>query len=272
MPFRAISQKAAVSVVYTGAMFIAVMDLTIVNVALATIGREFHASAAGVAGTVIGYQVAVALSIPAAAWLGDRLGPRQVLLGAIAIFTVASALCGLAGSLDELVAFRVLQGVGGGLMTPVGLTMLFRAFPQQERVRASAILIVPTALAPAVGPIIGGLFVTDVSWRWVFYVNVPVGVFALVFGVLFLADQDHPAAGRFDVRRVRHLQSRARPADVRGVRGPEHRVDERRRSSPASRRARCCSPRWWSSSCGCERRCSTCGSTPTGCSARPASC
>ena len=84
-------------------------------------------------------------------------------------------------------------------MTPVGLTMLFRAFPQEERVRASAILVIPTALAPAVGPVIGGLFVTDVSWRWVFYVNVPVGVFALVFGLLFLADQDHPAARRFDV-------------------------------------------------------------------------
>jgi len=188
-----------VSVVYAGAMFIAVMDLTIVNVALATIGRQFHVPAAGVAGTVIGYQVSVALFIPAAAWLGDRLGPRQVLLGSIAIFTVASALCGLAGSLEELVAFRVLQGIGGGLMTPVGMTMLFRAFPQAERVRASSILVIPTALAPAVGPIIGGLFVTDVSWRWVFYVNVPVGVFALVFGALFLADQEHPAAGRFDV-------------------------------------------------------------------------
>ena len=199
MSSRVISQKAAVSVVYAGAMFIAVMDLTIVNVALATIGRDFHASAAGVAETVIGYQVAVALSIPAAAWLGDRLGPRQVLLGSIAIFTAASALCGLAGSLDELVAFRVLQGIGGGLMTPVGLTMLFRAFPQSERIRASSILIIPTALAPAIGPIIGGLFVTDVSWRWVFYVNVPIGVFAFVFGVLFLADQDHPVAGRFDV-------------------------------------------------------------------------
>ena len=199
MPSRVISQKAAVSVVYAGAMFIAVMDLTIVNVALATIGRDFHASAAGVAETVIGYQVAVALSIPAAAWLGDRLGPRQVLLGSIAIFTAASALCGLAGSLNELVAFRVLQGIGGGLMTPVGLTMLFRAFPQSERIRASSILIIPTALAPAIGPIIGGLFVTDVSWRWVFYVNVPIGVFAFVFGVLFLADQDHPVAGRFDI-------------------------------------------------------------------------
>jgi len=199
MPSRVISQKVAVSVVYAGAMFIAVMDQTIVNVALATIGRQFHTSATAVAGTVIGYQVSVALFIPAAGWLGDRIGPRRLLLGSIALFTVASALCGLAGSLDELVAFRVLQGAGGGLMTPAGLTMLFRAFPQQERVRASAILVIPTALAPAVGPVIGGLFVTDVSWRWVFYVNVPVGVFALVFGALFLADQAHPAAGRFDV-------------------------------------------------------------------------
>jgi EmrB/QacA subfamily drug resistance transporter len=194
-----ISQKAAVSVVYAGAMFLAVMDQTIVNVALAAIGRAFHTQATAVGGTVIGYQVSVALFIPAAAWLGDRIGPRQLLLGSIAIFTVASALCGLASSLDELVAFRVLQGIGGGLMTPVGLTMMFRAFPQEERVRASAILVIPTAFAPAVGPVIGGLFVTDVSWRWVFYVNVPVGLCALVFGAIFLADQDHPAAGRFDI-------------------------------------------------------------------------
>ena len=199
MPSRVISQKVAVSVVYAGAMFIAVMDQTIVNVALATIGRQFHTSATAVAGTVIGYQVSVALFIPAAGWLGDRIGPRRLLLGSIALFTVASALCGLAGSLDELVAFRVLQGPAAASMTPAGLTMLFRAFPQAERVRASAILVIPTALAPAVGPVIGGLFVTDVSWRWVFYVNVPVGVFALVFGALFLADQAHPAAGRFDV-------------------------------------------------------------------------
>ena len=196
---RVISQKVAVSVVYAGATFIAVMDLTIVNVALVTIGRQFHAGAAGVSGTVIGYQVSVALFVPAAAWLGDRFGPRQVLLAAIAIFTAASALCGLATSLDELVAFRVLQGAGGGLMTPVGLTMLFRVFPPAERVRASAILMVPTALAPAVGPVIGGLFVTDASWRWVFYVNLPVGIAALAFGLLFLADQEHPKAGPFDV-------------------------------------------------------------------------
>jgi MFS family permease len=92
----------------------------------------------------------------------------------------------------------VLQGVGGGMMTPVGLAMLFRAFPSDERVRASAILIVPTTLAPALGPIIGGLLVTDLSWRWVFYVNVPLGILALGFGVLFLDGGETQQPGPFD--------------------------------------------------------------------------
>ena len=92
----------------------------------------------------------------------------------------------------------MLQGVGGGMMTPVGLAMLFRAFPSDERVRASAILIVPTTLAPALGPIIGGLLVTDLSWRWVFYVNVPLGILALGFGVLFLDGGETQQPGPFD--------------------------------------------------------------------------
>ncbi len=199
MAVRTINQKVAVSVVYAGAMFMAVMDITIVNVALPTIVRNFHTSPASVAAVVIGYQVSLAVFIPASSWLGDRFGARQVLLGSILIFTVASALCGMAGSLGELVGFRVLQGIGGGLMTPVGLAMLFRVFPPAERVRASAILIIPTALAPAVGPIIGGLFVTHLSWRWVFYVNVPIGAVAVLFGVLFLADQRPAVLERFDL-------------------------------------------------------------------------
>ncbi len=115
------------------------------------------------------------------------------------VFTVASALCGLATSLGELVAFRVLQGVGGGMLAPVGMAMLFRVFPPEERIRASSILTVPTTLAPALGPVLGGLLVTDLSWRWVFYVNVPLGAAALIFGALFL--QSHPQAkpGRFDL-------------------------------------------------------------------------
>ena len=193
------NQKIAVSVVYVAAMFMAIMDTTIVNVALPTIARVFHASTASVASTVIAFLVSLAVFIPASSWLGDRFGARRVLLGAIIIFTVASALCGQATSLTELVCFRVLQGVGGGLMTPVGLAMLFRVFPPAERVRASSILVIPTALAPALGPVIGGLFVTDLSWRWVFYVNVPIGILAVIFGYIFLADQRPETVGRFDL-------------------------------------------------------------------------
>jgi EmrB/QacA subfamily drug resistance transporter len=194
-----ISQKVAVSVVFVAAMFMSIMDTTIVNVALPTIGRDFAVSATAVDSISISFLVSLAVFIPASGWLGDRLGGKRVLLTAIVVFTAASALCGLASSLGELVAFRILQGAGGGMLAPVGLAMLFRAFPPEERVRASAILTVPTTLAPALGPVIGGLLVTDLSWRWVFYVNVPIGIAAFAFGAIFLQQSAQPHPGRFDL-------------------------------------------------------------------------
>jgi EmrB/QacA subfamily drug resistance transporter len=193
------NQKVAIAVVYVTALFMSIMDTTIVNVALPTLGRDFHVRSTGVDAVVIGFLVSMAVSIPASGWLGDRFGARRVLLAAIVVFTAASALCGLANSLAELTLFRVMQGVGGGLMTPVGMAMLWRAFPPAERTRASGILVVPTAFAPALGPVIGGLFVTDMSWRWVFYVNVPIGIAAFTFGILFLREQERQEAGAFDL-------------------------------------------------------------------------
>ncbi len=194
------SQKVAVSVVFVAAMFMNIMDVTIVNVALPTLGREFHVRPDAVASVSIGYLVSLAVFIPASGWVGDRLGGRRTLLTAIVVFTVASALCGLSQNLSSLVGFRILQGVGGGMMAPVGMAMLYRTWPPQERVRASSILVVPTAIAPALGPVLGGLFVTDLSWRWVFFVNVPIGIAAIVFGTLFLDRFEQPHPGRFDVR------------------------------------------------------------------------
>ena len=156
-----INPKVAVSVVYVAAMFISIMDTSIVNVALPSIGRDFHVTPTAVDGISIAFLVSLAVFIPASGWLGDRFGGKRVLMSAIVVFTVASALCGLAGSVGELVAFRILQGVGGGMLAPVGTAMLFRAFPPQERVRAASIIVVPTALAPALAPVIGGLLVTD---------------------------------------------------------------------------------------------------------------
>jgi EmrB/QacA subfamily drug resistance transporter len=196
---RPINQKVAVSVVFVAAMFMNIMDVTIVNVALPTLGREFHVRPDSVGTVAIGYLVSLAVFIPASGWLGDRFGGKRVLLTSIVIFSVASALCGAAQSLGQLVLFRVIQGAGGGLMVPVGMALLFRTFPPAERIRASSILVIPTALAPALGPVLGGLFVTELSWRWVFYVNVPVGLAALMFGLLFLERQPRLPTGRFDV-------------------------------------------------------------------------
>jgi EmrB/QacA subfamily drug resistance transporter len=194
-----ISQKVAVSVVFVAAMFISIMDVTIVNVALPTIGREFSVSPTAVDSISIAFLVSLAVFIPASGWLGDRFGGKRVLLTAIAVFTIASALCGQASSLGELVAFRVLQGAGGGMLAPVGMAMLLRVFPPEERIRASAILTAPTTLAPALGPVLGGLLVTGLSWRWVFYVNVPIGAAAITFGALFLRQVTESRPGRFDL-------------------------------------------------------------------------
>ena len=191
--------KWIVAAVFVCGMFMDILDTTIVNVALPRLGREFHATTASIEWVVLGYLLSLAVWIPASGWIGDRLGTRRVFLFALAIFTLASALCGQAESLRELVAFRVLQGLGGGMLVPVGTAMLFRAFPPIERAKASTVLIVPTVLAPATGPVLGGWLVTEVSWRWIFYVNLPVGAVAFALGFLYLRDERPGRAGRFDL-------------------------------------------------------------------------
>ena len=196
---RAVNQKVVVSAVFVAAMFMNIMDSTVVNVALPTLSRSFGVPIGSVSGVVTAYLVTLAVAMPASGWIGDRFGGRNVLLAAITVFTAASALCGLATSLPELVAFRALQGLGGGTLIPVGMTMITRAFPPAERNKANQVLIVPTLLAPALGPVIGGALVDGLSWRWIFYVNLPVGMAAMLVGLLFLpAGSEHPP-GRFDL-------------------------------------------------------------------------
>ncbi|MFI6443517.1 MDR family MFS transporter [Kitasatospora sp. NPDC050543] len=197
-PRRGLNPKVAVGAVFVAALFMTIMDTTIVNVALPSIGRQFATDPAGVGVVNVGYLLALAVFVPLSGWLADRIGTRPVFLGALALFTVASLLCGAADSLTQLTLYRILQGAAGGLLTPVGMTMLFHAFPQQERMRATRILMLPTAVAPALGPVLGGWLVDGWSWHWVFIVNAPVGIAALVFGLLFLPDFRTGHAGRFD--------------------------------------------------------------------------
>ncbi|HJT59995.1 MAG TPA: MFS transporter, partial [Ktedonobacteraceae bacterium] len=194
-----INQKVSVSIVFVAAMFMSIMDSTIVNVALPSLSRDFNAPGTSIDAVVVGYLVSLAIIIPASGWLGDRLGTKRIFLSALALFTISSALCGLATSLPMLIGFRLLQGMGGGAMTPVGTAILYRTFPPEERVQVSRILNIPTVFAPATGPVLGGLLIVKFSWRWVFYVNVPIGILAFLFGLIFLEEYRRQSTGSFDL-------------------------------------------------------------------------
>ncbi len=193
------SDRSAVALVFVVAMFMDIMDGTIVNTALPSIGREFGTtSPAGLAWIVLGYLLSLAIWIPASGWLGDKFGTKRIFLFALGMFTAASVLCGFAHSVFELSMFRFLQGIGGGMMTPVGTAMLFREYPPKERARASAILVVPTLLAPAIGPVLGGYLTDGLGWRWIFFVNAPFGLLIFFFGLWRLKEYTHHASSKFD--------------------------------------------------------------------------
>jgi EmrB/QacA subfamily drug resistance transporter len=177
-----------------------ILDTTIVNVALDTLGHELHARIAEIQWVVTGYLLSLAAVIPITGWAARRFGAKRVYLVSLVLFTTGSALCGLATSSTELIGFRVLQGVGGGMILPIGQLMMAEAAGPKRMGRVMSIVAVPAMLAPILGPTIGGLIIDNASWRWIFYVNVPIGALAVIAALRILPNTKSVGSSRLDYR------------------------------------------------------------------------
>src|SRR3954454_5718753 len=176
-----------------------ILDTTIVNVALDRLSSELHTSIANIQWVVTGYLLSLAAVIPVSGWAARRFGAKQVYLSSLVLFTLGSVLCGIASSATELIVFRVLQGVGGGLILPIGQLMMATAAGPRRMGRVMSVVAIPAMLAPILGPALGGLILDNASWRWIFFVNVPIGVVAIVLGLRGLPKGERQEAGRLDV-------------------------------------------------------------------------
>ena len=184
-------------VVVLGAIM-SILDITVVSVALKTFQTEFDATAAQVAWTMTGYTLALASVIPLTGWAADRFGTKRLYLLAVGLFTAGSVLCATATTLEMLTFFRVLQGLGGGMLMPLGMTILTRAAGPDRIGRVMAVLGVPMLLGPIFGPILGGLLIDSLSWHWIFLINLPIGIGAFVYAFVVLEKDDAHPSESFD--------------------------------------------------------------------------
>ncbi|MFB2598483.1 MDR family MFS transporter [Herbiconiux sp. P17] len=176
-----------------------ILDTTIVNIALDHLHDAFHASVADTQWVVTGYLLAYVAVVPVSGWASERFGARRVWMFAVALFLIGSVLCGLAWNLPSLIGFRVLQGIGGGMVLPVTITLLTRAAGRERIGRAIATIGLVGQLGPILGPIIGGSLIASVGWHWLFFINIPICLAALVLAPFFLPAGDRDPARHFDL-------------------------------------------------------------------------
>ena len=176
-----------------------ILDTTIVNVALDTLGRDLNSPLSSIQWVLTGYMLALAAVIPVTGWAARRFGAGNVYLLSLVLFTAGSALCGLATSTNQLIAFRILQGFGGGMLLPIGQMMLAGAAGPKRMGRVMSVVAIPAMLAPIFGPTIGGVIVDNLSWRWIFFVNIPIGIAAFIAAWRMLPRGTRSPAEKLDV-------------------------------------------------------------------------
>src|ERR1051325_8715774 len=187
MPARAINPWLVGSAVMIST-FMEVLDTTVVNVSLPHIAGSLSSTPDEATWTLTSYLVANAIILPMTGWLANYFGRKRLLMGSVAGFTLASFFCGFAPNLPLLIVFRVIQGATGGGLQPLSQAILLEVFPPEDRGKAMAFWALGIVVAPMLGPVLGGWLTDSYSWRWVFYINVPVGILALIMTQLFIFD------------------------------------------------------------------------------------
>jgi EmrB/QacA subfamily drug resistance transporter len=181
------------------AFFMEALDTTILNTGVPTIAKSLDVTALSMKAVLSSYTLSLAVFIPISGWMADRFGTRRVFAGAIALFTLGSLLCGLSNNIHMLVACRILQGMGGAMMTPVGRLVMVRTFAKSDLVRAMSFVAVPALIAPMLGPLVGGLIVDYLHWRVIFFVNIPVGILGFLLVWFNMPDYREKTARPLDV-------------------------------------------------------------------------
>jgi EmrB/QacA subfamily drug resistance transporter len=190
--------RILVPLIVACALFMENLDATVISTALPAIAQDLHESPIQLKLALTCYLLTLAVFIPASGWFADRFGTRIVFRLAILIFALGSALCGFAGSIRWLVAARALQGVGGAMMVPVGRLVILRTIPRSEFVGALAWLTIPALVGPVVGPPVGGFITTYFSWRWIFWINLPVAALGMILATLYVPNVKGERVSRFD--------------------------------------------------------------------------
>jgi EmrB/QacA subfamily drug resistance transporter len=180
-------------------MIMSILDTTIVNVALHTLGHDLHSSIAQIQWVVTGYLLSLAAVIPITGWAARRFGAKRVYMTSLVLFTAGSALCAVATTTTELVLFRVLQGAGGGMIMPVAQLIMAQVAGPKRMGRVMGIVAMPAMLGPILGPVLGGTILQSLHWSWIFLVNVPIGVVAFILGWRVVPHTESGEAGRLDV-------------------------------------------------------------------------
>ena len=193
------SRQILVPLVVACAMFMQNLDSTVIATALPTIAGRSSESPLRLNVAITCYLLSLAVFIPISGWTADRFGARRVFSSAIVVFTLGSIACGVSHSLPALVAARILQGIGGAMMVPVGRLVLLRTVPKSDLVRAMSFVSVPALIGPVMGPPVGGLIVTYASWRWIFFINIPIGVLGIVLVNLLIGDLKETGRRPFDL-------------------------------------------------------------------------